>query len=56
MYCVNERYFKCFFYVTVQSIIRETVENNGFLRFELGMGAKQNVSKSHRCSIEKGQI
>ena len=37
---IGERYFKCFFYITVQSGIRETVENNGFLRFESGKGAK----------------
>ena len=29
-----------FFYIIVQSIIRETVENNGFLRIESGKGAK----------------
>ena len=37
---IGETYFKCFFYITVQSIICETVENNGFLRFESGKGAK----------------
>ena len=38
---IGEGYFKCFFlYITVQSIIRETVENNGFLRFESGNGEK----------------
>ena len=40
-----------FFYITVQSGIRETVENNGFLR-----GSKINDSKTHRYSFEKGQI
>ena len=29
-----------FIYITVQSDIREIVENNGFLRFESGKGAK----------------
>ena len=29
-----------FIYITVQSGIPETVENNGFLRFESGKGAK----------------
>ena len=39
---ISEGYFKCFFflYITVQSGIRETVENNGFLCFESGKGAK----------------
>ena len=38
---IGEGYFKCFYiYTTVQSGIRETVENNGFLRFESGKGAK----------------
>ena len=38
---IGEGYFKVFFiYITVQSGIRETVENDGFLRFESGKGAK----------------
>ena len=38
---IGEGYCKCcFFHITVQSGIRETVENNGFLRFESGKGAK----------------
>ena len=37
---MGEGYFIFFFYITVQLGIRETIENNGFLRFESGKGAK----------------
>ena len=37
---IGEGYFKWVFYITVKSGIREIVENNGFLRFESGKGAK----------------
>ena len=39
---IGEGYLKFFFflYITVQSGIRETVENDGYLRFESGKGAK----------------
>ena len=40
---IGEGYIKCYFidiYITVQSLIRETVENNGFLRYESGKEAK----------------
>ena len=38
---IGEGYLNvCFFYITVQSIIRETVENNGFLR--LNQAREQN--------------
>ena len=45
-----------FFYITVQSIIRETVENNGFLHFESGKRAKYMFPKRIAVALRKDKF
>ena len=44
------------FYITVQSDIRERVENYGFLRFESGKGAKYTFPKRIAVALRKDKF